>query len=132
VIKTKRAKPKRPDLIDIHIGQNIRWHRMMRGLSQEHLASNLNVTYQQLQKYELGVNRVSASRLYSLAKALNVAVGDFYRGLENKNKEDRAATAVLYDLDRESIEMLALYRRIPDKDVRRLLIRILKIYTKEP
>jgi transcriptional regulator with XRE-family HTH domain len=132
VIKTKRAKPKRPDLIDIHIGQNIRWHRRMRGLSQEHLASNLNVTYQQLQKYELGVNRVSASRLYSLAKALNVAVGDFYRGLENKNKEDRAATAVLYDLDRESIEMLALYRRIPDKDVRRLLIRILKIYTKEP
>lgn len=132
MIKTKRAKPKRPDLIDIHIGQNIRWHRMMRGLSQEHLASNLNVTYQQLQKYELGVNRVSASRLYSLAKALNVAVGDFYRGLENKNKEDRAATAVLYDLDRESIEMLALYRRIPDKDVRRLLIRILKIYTKEP
>ncbi|MDD9912926.1 MAG: helix-turn-helix transcriptional regulator [Alphaproteobacteria bacterium] len=69
-------------LIDIHVGQRLKQLRIMLGLSQEKLATKLNITYQQVQKYENATNRISASKLYEAAQILHVSVQFFYEGVE--------------------------------------------------
>ncbi len=68
--------------IDRHVGARIRESRIMLGLTQQQLADLIGVTYQQAHKYERGINRVSAGRLYQIARALSVPVGSFFEGLE--------------------------------------------------
>ncbi len=75
------AKSNGPDPIDIHVGQNIRRRRSQLGMSQEALARALGLTFQQVQKYERGTNRVSASRLWRLAEALDAPITFFFEGL---------------------------------------------------
>ncbi|MBE7218089.1 MAG: helix-turn-helix transcriptional regulator [Caulobacteraceae bacterium] len=70
-----------PDPIDIHIGQRIRARRKALGVSQERLAAALGLTFQQVQKYERGANRVSGSKLWHIAESLQTAVSAFYEGL---------------------------------------------------
>lgn len=72
---SRRANP-----IDTHVGKRMRSRRMILSLSQEDLASALGITFQQIQKYERGINRIGASRLFYLARALGVDVGYFYEG----------------------------------------------------
>src|SRR5258707_3367902 len=73
---------KRPDPVDVEVGHRIRIERLARGLSQTALANQLGVTFQQVQKYEKGVNRVGAGRLTKIAEVLGVAVGTFFTGKE--------------------------------------------------
>jgi transcriptional regulator with XRE-family HTH domain len=70
------------DEIDVYVGHKIRERRNELGLSLACLADTLRITYQQIQKYEMGLNRISAGRLYALAKSLDVQVAYFYEGLE--------------------------------------------------
>ena len=72
----------RPQDIDRHVGARMRERRVMLGLTQQQMAELIGVTYQQAHKYEKGINRVGASRLYSIARALAVEVGYFYEGLQ--------------------------------------------------
>ena len=72
-----------PNPIDVHVGQRVRLRRKQRGLSQGRLADALGLTFQQIQKYERGTNRVSASKLYGIAMVLGVPVGFFYEGLDD-------------------------------------------------
>jgi transcriptional regulator with XRE-family HTH domain len=72
----------RPQDVDRHIGARIRARRIMLGLTQHQLAERIGVTYQQAHKYEKGINRVSAGRLYSIAQALRVEVSYFFEGLQ--------------------------------------------------
>ncbi len=74
---------KRERALDAYIGARVRLRRLMLGMSQENLSGKLGVTFQQVQKYEKGLNRISASRIYELAQALSVPVGYFYDGLED-------------------------------------------------
>jgi transcriptional regulator with XRE-family HTH domain len=67
--------------IDHHVGARVRERRIMLGMTQEQLAFSLGVTYQQAHKYEKGINRVSAGRLFEIARVLNVPIGYFYEGL---------------------------------------------------
>jgi transcriptional regulator with XRE-family HTH domain len=85
-----------PDSIDVHVGNRIRMRRMLVGMSQDKLSETLGVTFQQLQKYEKGSNRVSASRLYRLAQVLGVPVQYFFEGLPKGAEEavEEAATGV--------------------------------------
>jgi DNA-binding XRE family transcriptional regulator len=69
---------KKPNPIDVHVGSRIRLRRNMLGLSQEKLGELLGITFQQIQKYEKGSNRVGASRLQAIASILNVSVGFFF------------------------------------------------------
>jgi transcriptional regulator with XRE-family HTH domain len=78
----KRKNFKTQD-IERHVGQRIRERRTMLGLTQQQLAELIGVTYQQAHKYERGINRVSAGRLYELASVLNVEVGYFFAGLSD-------------------------------------------------
>src|ERR1041385_8436211 len=81
---------KRPDPVDIEVGHRIRIERLARGLSQTALANQLGVTFQQVQKYEKGVNRVGAGRLTKIAEVLGIEVGTFFGGKEILNTEQRA------------------------------------------
>lgn len=79
--KQQRKTKGVPDLIDKHVGKQLRSRRILNGLSQEKLAESIGVTFQQVQKYERGTNRVSASRLYTFSKLLDVSIDYFYEGL---------------------------------------------------
>src|SRR6188472_3564878 len=82
------AKPKRgrsTAAIDDHVGARIRERRIMLGLTQQHLADLIGVTYQQAHKYERGINRVSAGRLFEVAQVLSVPVNYFFDGLEEES-----------------------------------------------
>ena len=72
-----------PNPIDVHVGNRIRLRRTLLGLSQEKLASLLGLTFQQVQKYERGVNRVGASRLWDIGKVLEVPISFFYEDMDN-------------------------------------------------
>ena len=72
--------------IDRHVGARIRQRRIMMGLTQQQLADLIGVTYQQAHKYERGINRVSAGRLFEIAQVLSVAVGHFYEGLDSTDQ----------------------------------------------
>ncbi|CCQ74833.1 helix-turn-helix domain-containing protein [Magnetospira sp. QH-2] len=74
--------------IDRFVGSRIRERRVMLGLSQQQMADMIGVTYQQAHKYERGINRISAGRLYEVAQALQVPVGYFYEGLEESEAEN--------------------------------------------
>ena len=69
---------RRPNPIDVHVGSRVRFRRMLLGMSQEKLGEKLGLTFQQIQKYEKGINRIGASRLFDLAQVLGVSVQFFY------------------------------------------------------
>ena len=70
-----------PNPVDLHVGGRIRMRRKLLGVSQERLADDLGLTFQQVQKYERGANRVSASKLYEIAKSLQTSIAYFFEGL---------------------------------------------------
>jgi transcriptional regulator with XRE-family HTH domain len=76
--------------VDEHIGRRVRERRLEIGMSQEHLAELLGVTFQQIQKYEKGVNRVAASRLYDMTGALDVDIAYFFDGLKKSKRSPKA------------------------------------------
>lgn len=78
--------PRGPHPIDIHVGQRLRAIRTLRNMSQEKLGQRVGLTFQQIQKYERGTNRISASRLYEFSEILEISVLDFYAGLGNANQ----------------------------------------------
>lgn len=99
-----------PHFVDRHVGRRIRELRHRVQMSQEQLASSLGLTFQQVQKYEKGANRVSASKLFEVAKALGVEVSWFFRGLpslsEAGGSEDAAFTAQARTAEGREIDML--------------------------
>ena len=90
---TRNAMGNRTRPIDQHVGERIRLRRTERGLTQEQLAAALDVSYQQVQKYETGANRISAGRIYQIARKLGVEVGYFFEGARRRPEPRRAARA---------------------------------------
>ncbi len=85
MLTEKRKTKGTADIVDKHVGKQLRNRRSLLGLSQEKLADAIGVTFQQVQKYERGTNRVSASRLFSFSKILDVSIDYFYDGLDGAN-----------------------------------------------
>ena len=83
---------KRPDPVDVEVGHRIRIQRLARGMSQTALANHLGVTFQQVQKYEKGVNRVGAGRLTRIAEVLGIPVGMFFTGKEVLDTDETRAS----------------------------------------
>lgn len=110
--------------VDAHVGKRIRHRRWMVGMTQQQLADKVGIKFQQIQKYETGMNRVSASRLWDIAEALGVTIAFFFEGLN-----DAAAQAADSDLmaDKEALELVRSYYAIPEAQRRRLfdLARVL-------
>ena len=86
MIKTVPAN--RANSVDRHVGARIRERRIMLGLSQQQMADMIGVTYQQAHKYERGINRISAGRLYEITRVLNVPIAHFFEGLEDGDSEN--------------------------------------------
>lgn len=111
--------------VDAHVGKRIRHRRWMIGMTQQQLADKVGIKFQQIQKYETGMNRVSASRLWDIASALGVSIAFFFEGLDS----DQQAAKVEGDIfaDKEALELLRSYYAIPEQQRRRLfdLARVL-------
>ena len=116
------------DKIDKHVGQRLRGRRRDLGLSQTSVADRLGLTFQQVQKYELGMNRVSASRLYDLCGILDVKIEYFFAGIDADlyNAKDLSLN------DPELVELLDHYLQIPEQTVRARLSAILRAVGRWP
>ena len=105
-----------PHPVDIHVGRRIRSRRWLVGITQQDLASKVGIRFQQIQKYETGANRVSASRLWEIAGALGVDVVHFFEGLDG-SKNLPAETNIPADaaLAKEAVDLVRIYYNIPQK-----------------
>jgi transcriptional regulator with XRE-family HTH domain len=117
--------------IDIHVGARLRLRRTMLRMSQEKLAAALEVSFQQVQKYERATNRISASRLYQLCRILGVRIGFFYEGLglaHAANSSHAEPGAESFEADplqrRETIELVEAFYAIGDPGQRRRLFEL--------
>jgi transcriptional regulator with XRE-family HTH domain len=121
---------KRPDPVDVEVGHRIRIERLARGLSQTALANQLGVTFQQVQKYEKGVNRVGAGRLTKIAEVLGVPVGSFFSGkevLESEADVDRDQASPLKLLTVSgAFRLLRAYAEIEDANLRRCIVDLVE------
>jgi len=129
----KKFKPKpRADEVDKYVANNIKQLRLMNGYTQEYVANEVKVTFQQFQKYEKGINRISASRLYSLSKTLDVDVNEFFLGLDRKS-ENNNFSGQCSDLsrDKEAMELFKDFKNISDPKVKEAIIKMLKSVLKE-
>ena len=111
-----------PNPVDVHVGARVRQRRMMMGMSQASLGEAIGLTFQQIQKYERGANRISASRLWGLAVALETPVAYFFADMDQPN------TAATDDLmgRRETLEMVRAYWRIEDPGLRKSVFAHIK------
>ena len=107
-------QPKTPNEVDVHVGQMIRHLRAVHMITQEQLAERLGVTFQQIQKYEKGTNRVSASRIHGICEVFNVTPNDLFAGLAISGREDQPADPALLQ-DRRSVEVIRRFNELPDK-----------------
>jgi len=127
---------RRPNPIDAHVGSRVRLRRMIMGMSQEKLGESLGLTFQQIQKYEKGVNRIGASRLFDLANVLNVPVQFFYDeapsldepggmqpGMAERPAESYAAEFLG---SRDGLELNKAFSKIADPKVRRSIVDLVR------
>jgi transcriptional regulator with XRE-family HTH domain len=121
-----------PNPVDLHVGARIRMRRKLLGVSQERLAEELGLTFQQVQKYERGANRVSASKLYEIARALHTSVSYFFEGLaDTAGPAPGTATdapELMHDLvmTPEGMELAALFPKLKRGRVRRRVLDLVK------
>lgn len=119
-----------PHPVDVHVGALIRLHRNLQGLSQGELAKALGLTFQQIQKYERGANRISASMLYATARFLKLPTTAFFEGLPDPRDEsgvvdgDHAAMMGAFLISGEGLELAALVPRLPARQRRQVLALI--------
>lgn len=133
-------KTRSPNPVDIHVGGRIRLRRMMNGLSQERLGEQMGLTFQQIQKYEKGANRVGASRLFQLSQVLDVPVSYFFDDLETSGEggnlgfsESKSQDFVLEFLNsREGLELNRSFVKIQDPQVRRRIVDLIRVLSDQP
>ena len=138
--QSEGAEPKSPDPIDIHVGLRIRQRRIMIGLSQEQLGRRLGVSFQWLQKYERGTNRVGASRLFEIARALAAPVGFFFDEIPDnivrrysevapgpaESGENQGGVSPNTLDRRETLNLIRAYYRIEDAATRKRILELIK------
>lgn len=131
----------RPSPIDVHVGSRVRLRRTLLGMSQEKLGEALGLTFQQVQKYERGVNRIGASRLFDLSRVLDVPIGFFFDDMPPEMGGSQSGrrfggfqeTQDGFEDDtlhrRETLELVRAYYRITDPSVRKRVFDLIKSLT---
>jgi transcriptional regulator with XRE-family HTH domain len=134
----ERLPPGTPNPVDIHVGSRVRLRRTLLGLSQEKLGEAVGLTFQQIQKYERGANRIGASRLFEFSRILDVPVSFFFDDMPERLKShegrlgwglaDQPQSALEPDplTRRETLELVRAYYRISDPQVRKRLFELAK------
>src|SRR4051794_38720575 len=133
-------KPEEPALgpnpVDRHVGLRIRMRRKELGISQERLAESIGLTFQQVQKYERAANRVSASKLWEMARALNISIAYFYEGLGDPTEVVTAAMPRAdvqeFLMTPEGIELASIFPKIPKGRVRRRILDLVRAIANQP
>lgn len=140
--KLKRLPPGVPNPVDIHVGSRVRLRRTLLGFSQGRLGEAVGLTFQQIQKYERGSNRIGASRLFELSRILDVPVSFFFDDMPDDIKtregqirigmEDTPQASLSSDplARRETLELVRAYYRISDPGVRQRLFELTKSLAK--
>jgi len=118
--------------VDEHVGARIRAIRKTAGLSQEALARQVGISFQQLQKYERGSNRVSASKLFELSEILCVDISVMFDGLNAEASRAENPLLVRISADEELRKLVALYERLANDDERRRLVRAFEAFAGPP
>ena len=139
----RRSKSEHANPVDVHVGARVRLRRTLLGMSQEKLGQAIGLTFQQVQKYERGTNRIGASRLHELARVLDVPVAFFFEdlnlgdaasaGVDGERKGPRGlseAAEAFYGAEpimrRETLELVRAYLRIADPQLRRRVFELAK------
>jgi len=134
-ITSERMAGKKPNPVDTHVGSRVRLRRMLLGMSQERLGDSMGLTFQQVQKYEKGVNRIGASRLYQISKILDVPVQFFFeeaphigdgspaRGIAEADSE---AFILEFLNSREGLELNRAFVKIGDAKVRKSVVDLVR------
>lgn len=117
-----------PHPVDVHVGKRVRHRRWLVGMTQQQLAEKVGIKFQQIQKYETGANRISASRLWDISEAMDVPVNFFFEGLDDQNDavtEGQVPSDLLGD--KEALDLIRSYYAIPENQRRKLfdLARVL-------
>jgi len=126
----KKPGPRSASPVDLHVGTRIRMRRQLMNMSQEKLGSSLGVTFQQVQKYERGTNRVGASRLWDISRILDVPISFFYEGLDNDFEYQQVAESdqmpIVYDFINSSdgVALARAISKIKSKAVRRQILEL--------
>lgn len=127
------SENKVPSGIDRIVGQRLRWRRRELRLTQEQLGEKLGLTFQQVQKYEKGVNRISAGRLFEIAHALGITITYFYEGVDELMETSPAVSVHEDDhppslpvIDTEAMELVTAFQKIGDKSLRRSLLETIR------
>jgi len=122
-----------PHPVDIHVGKQLRMRRVILGLSQEAIGKSIGITFQQVQKYERGINRMGSSRLFELSKYLTVPVSYFFEGLDSAARISPGGVAEETSpfehekmSSRETLELIRAYYRISDPNVRSRVGELIK------
>ena len=133
---SEERNARRPNPIDVHVGSRVRLRRMLLGMSQEKLGEHLGLTFQQIQKYEKGVNRIGASRLFDLSRVLKVPIQFFYdeapqlegtgSGVEGFAEAPEESYVVEFLSTREGLELNKAFVLISDPNVRRSIIDLVR------
>ncbi len=105
--------------VDVHVGKRIRQRRWLTGMTQQQLAEQVGIKFQQIQKYETGANRVSASRLWDIADSLEVPVSFFFEGLETDDSGQTSNVPADLMGDKEALDLVRSYYSIPENQRRR-------------
>ena len=130
---------RKPHPVDIHVGSRLRYRRMIIGMSQEKLGEKINLTFQQIQKYERGDNRIAASRLFQISKILEVPVGYFFEGYPGFEETD-ANVAIPPNIEfaltkhiqnRDGIDLNLAFAAISSPKVRRCIIDLVRSFGEE-
>ncbi len=129
----QRVKRGTPHPVDIHVGSRVRMRRTLLGMSQEKLGDALGLTFQQVQKYERGANRVGASRLFQISRILDVPVSFFFDEMAAESAtasaglaEEAAPSSFDPMAKRETLELVRAYYRIADPRVRKRIFELTK------
>lgn len=124
-----------PNPIDRHVGLRIRMRRKELGISQERLAESIGLTFQQVQKYERAANRVSASKLWEMSRALNTTIAYFYEGLsdtpEPVGSNQPRETVQDFLMTPEGLELASSFPRITHGRVRRKILDLVRVMSEE-
>jgi transcriptional regulator with XRE-family HTH domain len=135
LIASERMAGKKPNPVDAHVGSRVRLRRMLLGMSQERLGESMGLTFQQVQKYEKGVNRIGASRLFQISKILDVPVQFFFeeapytgdgnaaRGMAEPDSE---AFILEFLNSREGLELNRAFVKIGDPKVRKSVVDLVR------
>jgi transcriptional regulator with XRE-family HTH domain len=135
VSERPQHNPKRPNPTDIYVGSRVRMRRKMLGLSQERLGEKLGITFQQIQKYEKGTNRVGASRLQAMASALEVPVSYFFPengGGDGAGVQEEGATFMMdFMSTSEGLELSRAFMRLRNAKVRRKVLELVRAISED-